>query len=179
LFDEHASRAAQCEIGEEANPKIISEALKRGLVDLGHQEKGTRPIPQQETRIISWIEEESARNKHASWKDTLHYVRDKYRLALTKGWVNYFFLRHQDPVSQSTSRSQELPRLQVPRIFLERTIKQFQKVLVDCGMMMIAYSRHITVVCQVPDLSLFGMGGNERHHAPCHSRDLSIQFRFT
>jgi hypothetical protein len=105
LFDEHVSRAAQCQIDEEANPKVISKALKRGLVDLGHQEKVTGLILQQETIIINWIEEESARNKHASWMDTLHYVRDKYCLALTKGWVNYFFLRHQDPVSQNTSRS--------------------------------------------------------------------------
>jgi hypothetical protein len=42
--------------------------------------------------------------------------------ALTKGWVNYLFLQYQDALYQNTFRPQELPRFQVPRLFLEMAI---------------------------------------------------------
>jgi hypothetical protein len=53
--------------------------------------------------------------------DILHYVRDKYNLALTKGWANYSFLRHQEALRRNTSPRQAVSRLQVPSVFLERT----------------------------------------------------------
>jgi hypothetical protein len=90
LFGKPASRAALRHMYKDANPKVISKALRRGLVDPGHQEKGTEATPQKEAKIVSWIEEKSAREEHVSQTDILHYVRDKYSPALTQGWVNCF-----------------------------------------------------------------------------------------
>jgi hypothetical protein len=45
LFDEHVSRAALRYIYEDASPRVISRALKRGLVESGRQKKVTELIP--------------------------------------------------------------------------------------------------------------------------------------
>jgi hypothetical protein len=83
LFNEPVSRATLRQIYEDANPKVISRALKRGLVDPGHQRQGPELTPQQEAEMITWIKEKSAGNGHVSRTDILHYVRDKYKPALT------------------------------------------------------------------------------------------------
>jgi hypothetical protein len=77
LSDKPVSRAALRQIYEDANPKGIPRAPKRGLVDPGHQGKGSELTPQQEAKIVSWIEEKLARNEHVSRKDILHYASDK------------------------------------------------------------------------------------------------------
>jgi hypothetical protein len=109
--------------------QIIPRALKHGLVDPEHQGKGAVLTPQQEAEILNGIEEKSARNEHLSRTDILHCVCGKYNPALTKGWVNYFFLRHRDALCRITSRPQELPCLQVPRVFLERTIDNIKQYM--------------------------------------------------
>jgi hypothetical protein len=45
LFDKHIYRAALRQIYEDANPRIISKALERGIVDPSHQGKGTELTP--------------------------------------------------------------------------------------------------------------------------------------
>jgi hypothetical protein len=77
LSDKSVSRAALRQIYEDATPKHISRALKHGLVDPGHEGKGSELTPQQEAKIVSWIEKKSARNEHVSRKDILHYACDK------------------------------------------------------------------------------------------------------
>jgi hypothetical protein len=41
LFDKLVSRAALRQIHEDANPKVISKAIKRGLADPEHRREGT------------------------------------------------------------------------------------------------------------------------------------------
>jgi hypothetical protein len=62
LFDKPVSRAALGQIYEDAKPKVITKAIKRGLVDPWHQGKGAELTLQQGAGIISLGEEKSARN---------------------------------------------------------------------------------------------------------------------
>jgi hypothetical protein len=49
------------------------------------------------------------------------YCTDQLKVPITRGWVNSFVLRHLDKIIKTKSVPQEQQRLQIPRMFLERT----------------------------------------------------------
>jgi hypothetical protein len=107
---------------EDGNPKVISKAIKRAIVDPGHQGQNTDLTPEQEVEMSSWIEQKSVRNEYVGRRVICNYVQPKYNPTPTKRWVNDLFLRHQAALCRNTSHPQELSHLQVPHLFLERTI---------------------------------------------------------
>jgi hypothetical protein len=56
----------------------------------------------------------------------------EFKIKFTRGWVNSFVLRHLDDVIQTKSAPQEEQRLQVPRVFLKRTVKALHDHVQGC-----------------------------------------------
>jgi hypothetical protein len=61
--------------------------------------------------------------------DIKNYCREVWKFEVSRGWVDSFISRHSAELAEKKSSPHEEPCLQVPRIFLEETIRNMQETL--------------------------------------------------
>jgi hypothetical protein len=76
-----------------------------------------------ERELLAWIESNAAKNTAVTGSDVRARIANHSRLSVTRGWVNSFIGRHLDRLRKVKSCPQESQRLEVPRCFLEETIR--------------------------------------------------------
>jgi hypothetical protein len=76
-----------------------------------------------ERELLGWIESKAVNNTAVTGPDIHARITNHYRLSVTRGWVNSFIGRHLDRVGKVKSGPQESQHLEVPRCFLEETIR--------------------------------------------------------
>jgi hypothetical protein len=72
---------------------------------------------------LEWIKKNAEKNPAVTRTDIKNYCFKVYPFQASRGWVDSFILRHCDELTEKKSSPQEEPRLQVPRIFLNETIR--------------------------------------------------------
>jgi hypothetical protein len=99
----------------------VQSALAHGLELPGEREKYTALDADREQQNLDWIQETAEQSTSVSETETKDCCTGQLKVPITRGWVNSFGLRHPDETIETKSVDQEQQRLQVPRMFLERT----------------------------------------------------------
>jgi hypothetical protein len=74
-----------------------------------------------EGEILPWIEVEAEKSKPVTHTKLRQYCEAKYSRSVSKGWVDSFIIRHGACFAEKKSTPQEEVRLEVPRVFLDKT----------------------------------------------------------
>ena len=77
--------------------------------------------------IVNQIIQMSNEGKSMTQRQILSFVKERFNLSLTKGWVNQFFLRNRDKIKKCRSLPQEDSRLLIPRAHLREHIHNMHK----------------------------------------------------
>jgi hypothetical protein len=76
-----------------------------------------------EAEIMEWIEVHAEKCDPVTRTDLSHCCQAKFLVSISRGWVGSFILRHRDDMAEPKSTPQEDTRLEVPRTFLNETIR--------------------------------------------------------
>jgi hypothetical protein len=101
----------------------VTQALAHGLEP--PENRGRHPAWDDdiERRLLLWIQENAAKNSAVTGRDVREHIAMRYHQSVIRGWVNSFLRRHLEDLCRVNSVSQETQRLEVPRCFLEETIR--------------------------------------------------------
>jgi hypothetical protein len=90
--------------------------------------RGRHPAmhPESEAKILQWVGNNYEQSNPVTRTEILHYCERKFNVPATRGWVDSFILRHQSELIEKKILPQEEPRLQVPRVFLDETIRAME-----------------------------------------------------
>jgi hypothetical protein len=80
-----------------------------------------------ETEILDWILAQIYKCRSTTSANLQHYCEVKCSRSISRGWVNSFILRHQEDLSETKSTLQKDTRLEVPRAFLDKTIRTLRE----------------------------------------------------
>lgn len=105
------------------DPKVVRHALKRGYSIPEGRGQHQALSDEVESQLLQWIEKKAQNNEAIGRTELLDYTNSVLGEAVTRGWVDSFIHRHTAGLFETKSLPQENPRLQVPRIFLERAIE--------------------------------------------------------
>jgi hypothetical protein len=73
--------------------------------------------------ILARITGKAEKNAAVTRTDIKNYCREVCKIEATRGWVDSFISRHSAELIEKKSSPQEAPRLQVPRVFLDQTVR--------------------------------------------------------
>jgi hypothetical protein len=76
--------------------------------------------------IVDWIRKQAEKFNPVTRTDLLHYCQTKFSSAVSRRWANSIISRHLEELSEVKSTSQESPRLEVPRVFLDETVRRLR-----------------------------------------------------
>jgi hypothetical protein len=103
----------------------VQSALARGLEPPGERGKHLALDADHERQILDWIQQKAEQRAPVGKTEIKNYCTTQLKVPVTRGWVNSLVRCHSDQVFKTKSTPQEQQRLQVPRMFLERT-EQFR-----------------------------------------------------
>jgi hypothetical protein len=108
----------------------VKSALERGLDPRGHRWEHTALEQDREQQILDWIKQNrEGRTQHASYEKRTQGILQEliqFQVPITRGWINSLVLRCPDEIIQAKF-PQEEQRLQVRRMFLERTMQNLNE----------------------------------------------------
>jgi transposase len=99
----------------------VQSALTYGLEPPGERGKHPALDADREQQILDWIQQKAEPSTPVRKTEIKDYCITQLKVPITRGWVKSFVLRHSDQIFKTKSMPQEHQRLQVPRMFLERT----------------------------------------------------------
>jgi hypothetical protein len=103
-------------------PKDVRHALEKGkTIQKGRGEYPALEV-EGEQRLIDWITKNAQNHTVVNRTELLHYCGETFGTAITPRWVNSFLFRHKLELSETISRPQENPRLEIQRSFLDTMI---------------------------------------------------------
>jgi hypothetical protein len=85
-----------------------------------------------EQQILDWIQQKEEQSTPVRKTEIKNYCSTKLKVPITRGWVNSFVRRHSDRIFKTKSTPQEQQRLQVSRMFLERTVQDLKEHVQRC-----------------------------------------------
>jgi transposase len=98
----------------------------------GHRRKHSAIDEVHEQQIIAWIQKSAETSTPVTKTEIKDYCTREFQVAVTRGWVNSFVLRHALEIIPTKSSPQEEQRLQVPRVFLDRAIQELNEHVKRC-----------------------------------------------
>jgi hypothetical protein len=78
---------------------------------------------------LAWIKRKAEKSAAVTRTDLRNYCREVYKFQVSPGWVDSFISGHADELTEKKSSPQEETRLQVPRVFLEKTIRTIHETI--------------------------------------------------
>ena len=110
----------------------MQSALAHGLEPPGERGKHNTLDADLEQQILDWIEQKAEQSTPVGKREIKDYCTTELKVPTTRGWVNSFVIRHSDRIFKTKSAPQEQQRLQVPRVFLERTVQDLSEHVQGC-----------------------------------------------
>jgi hypothetical protein len=107
----------------ECQPGRVKAALENGLEPPKVRGRHFAFDDDSEAEILDWIEKRADKSRPVTRTDLRRYCETKYSTSISRGWVDSFILRHRDLLRETKSTPQEEARLEVPRVFLDETIR--------------------------------------------------------
>jgi hypothetical protein len=109
-------------------PRIsVQWALAHGLEPPEERGKRTAFDADREQQILDWIQQKADQSTPIGKAEIEYYCSTQLKVPIPRGWVNSFVLRHSDQIFKTKSTPQEQQRLQVRRMFLERTVQDLKE----------------------------------------------------
>jgi hypothetical protein len=105
----------------------VKSALDHGLDPPEHQGKHTAREQDPQQQILDWIKQSAESSTPVTRKEIKDYCTSQFQVSIIRGWVNSFVLCYLDEIIQVKSSPQEGQRLQVPRVFLARTVQNLNE----------------------------------------------------
>jgi F0F1-type ATP synthase gamma subunit len=84
-----------------------------------------------EQHLVDWITRNAQNHTAVNRTELLHYCGETFGTAVTPGRVDSFFFRHKLELSETISRPQENPQLEIPQSFLDKIMACFSEHLLD------------------------------------------------
>ena len=111
----------------------VQSALANGWAE--PKSRGRHPAVDEESdaNILSWVKQKAEKGAAVTRTDIRHYCRDVCKVEVSRGWVDSFLFRHNDELTEKKSSPQEEARLQVPRVFLDETIRSMHEAVQGCA----------------------------------------------
>jgi hypothetical protein len=110
----------------------VKSELEHRLDRPEHQGKHTALEQDREQPILDWIKRNAEGITPVTRKEIKDYCTSQFQVPITCGSVNSFLLRYPDEIIQAKSSARKEQRLQVPRMFLERTLQNFNEYVEGC-----------------------------------------------
>jgi hypothetical protein len=88
--------------------------------------------PESEANISAWIKRNAEKNAAVTRTDIRNYCCEVCKYQVSRGWFDSFISRHTDEPTETKSSTQEEPRLQVLRTFLEETRRSMHEAVQGC-----------------------------------------------
>jgi hypothetical protein len=82
-----------------------------------------------ERNILAWVTDTAEHNTAAPGTDITNYCREVSKIEITRGWVDSFISGHSAELIEKKSSPQEAPRLRVPRMFLDQTVRSMYEAV--------------------------------------------------
>ena len=101
----------------------ITQALAHGLEPPQTRGRHLALDDEIERGILLWIQENAAKSKAVTAAEIREHISVRHQLSVTRGWINSFLERHSGALCKVKRTPQEAQRLEVPRCFLEETIR--------------------------------------------------------
>jgi hypothetical protein len=76
-----------------------------------------------EAEIMEWFDAQAEKCNRATRTDLVQHCQTKYSVAISRGWVDWFILRHRNELPETKSGPHEDATLEVPRVFLNETVR--------------------------------------------------------
>jgi hypothetical protein len=105
----------------------VQSALAHGLEPPGERGKHPALEADREQQILDWIQQKAEQSTPIGKTEIKDYCTTQLKVPITRGWLNSFVLRHSDQIFKTKSTLQEQQRLQVSRMFLERTVQDLKE----------------------------------------------------
>jgi hypothetical protein len=110
----------------------VQSALAYGLTPPGERGKHPTLDTDREQQSLDWIHQKAEQSTPVGKTEIKDYCSTQLKVLITRGWVNSFVRRHSDQIFKTKSTPQEQQRLQVPRMFLERTVQDLKEHVQGC-----------------------------------------------
>jgi hypothetical protein len=110
----------------------VTQALAHGLEAPQGRGRHLSLDAEIEQELLVWIEGNAANSTAVTGADVRAHIQKRYHLAVTRGWVNSFIGRNLDRLCKVKSAPQESTRLEVPRRFLDQTIRCLTELVHGC-----------------------------------------------
>jgi hypothetical protein len=110
----------------------VQSALAHRLKPPGEGGKHPALDHDREQQILDWIQQKAEQSTPFGKTEIKDYCTMQVKVLITRGWVNSFVLRDSDQIFKTKSTHQEQQGLQVPRMFLERTVQHPKEHVQGC-----------------------------------------------
>jgi hypothetical protein len=107
----------------------VQSALGNGLNEPKSRGRHMPIDAESDANILAWIKRKAEKSAAVTRTDIRNYCRQVCRFQVSRGWVDSFISRHTDELTEKKSSPQEEKRLQVPRVFLEETIRTMHETI--------------------------------------------------
>jgi transposase len=107
--------------------RSVQSTPAHGLEPSGEPGKHSALEADREQQILDWIQQKAEQSTPIGKTEIKDYCTTELKVPIARGWVNSFVLRHSDQIFKTKSTHQEQQRLQVPRMFLERTVQDLKE----------------------------------------------------
>jgi transposase len=82
-----------------------------------------------ESEILDWIRRNYEKSDPVTRTEIRHHCETEFTVPAGRGWVDSFILRHRGDLIEKKSNPQEESRLQIPRLFLDETIRAMKEAV--------------------------------------------------
>jgi hypothetical protein len=110
----------------------VQSALPHGLEPPGERGKHPALDVHHEQQILDWIQQKAEQSTPVGEREIKNYCITQLKVPISRGWVNSFVRRHSGKIFKMKITAQERQRLQVPRMFLERTDQDLKEHVQGC-----------------------------------------------
>jgi hypothetical protein len=110
----------------------MKSALEHGLDPPRYRGKHTALEQDRERQILDWIKQSPEGSTAVTRKEIKDRCTSQFQVPITRGWVHLLVLRDPGEIIQAESSPQEEDRLQVSRVFLERTVQNLNEYVQGC-----------------------------------------------
>ena len=110
----------------EMNPRTVRKNLASEPQDPKDPGRHHALSDEIEMEIIQEIENRFKEGNPITQAQILEYVKNRYNICLTFGWVNCFLCRHKEKLQKCRSYPQEDLRMMIPRQYLEKHIQNLK-----------------------------------------------------
>jgi hypothetical protein len=101
----------------------IYSALANSLNEPRSRNRHFAVSAESDANILAWITNKADLNATVTRADIKNYCREVCEIEVTRGWVDSFISRHSAELIEKRSSPQEEPRLQVPGVFVDQTVR--------------------------------------------------------